>query len=148
MTKQLLHLGHREKQNSVYCCILLSHMDEDLTLNVHICLYRPLSQILFRRNLLEKTNRRSNYLLLNQLSDEGKVPLWRSQFLFSSFGASLLAQMIKNLPAMENQVQSLGWEDPLKKGMVTHSKILAWRIPWIEEPGGLQSMGFQRVGPN
>ena len=43
-------------------------------------------------------------------------------------------------------VQSLGWEDPLEKGMATHSRILAWRIPWREEPGGLQSMGSQRVG--
>jgi len=59
------------------------------------------------------------------------------------------AQMVKNLPAMqETQVQSLGWEDSLEKGMATHSSILAWRIPWTEEPGGLQSMGSQRVGHN
>ena len=58
---------------------------------------------------------------------------------------SLVAQMVKNLPAMwENWVQSLGQEDPLKKVMATHSSILAWRIPWTEEPGGLQSMGSQR----
>ena len=57
------------------------------------------------------------------------------------------AQMVKNLPAMqETQVQSLGWEDSLEKGMATHSSILAWRIPWTEEPGGLQSMGLLRVG--
>ena len=61
-------------------------------------------------------------------------------------GASLVAQLIKNLPAMqETQVQSLGHEDPLEKGMVTHSSILAWRIPGTEEPGRLQSMGSQRV---
>ena len=55
--------------------------------------------------------------------------------------------MVKNLPAMrETQVRSLGREDPLEKGMATHSSILAWRIPWTEEPGGLQSMGLQRVG--
>ena len=54
--------------------------------------------------------------------------------------------MVKNLPAMQGtQVQSLGQEDPLEKGMATHSSILAWRIPWTEKPGGLQSMGFQRV---
>ena len=54
--------------------------------------------------------------------------------------------MVKNLCAMwETQVQSLGWEDPLKKGMATHSSIPAWRISWTEEPGGLQSMGSQRV---
>ena len=61
-------------------------------------------------------------------------------------GASLVAQLVKNLPAMqETQVQSLGHEDPLEKGMVTHSSILAWRIPWMEEPGRLQSMRSQRV---
>ena len=54
--------------------------------------------------------------------------------------------MVKNLPAMqETQVQSLGREDPLEKGMATHSSILAWRIPWTGEPGGLQSLGSQRV---
>ena len=58
-----------------------------------------------------------------------------------------MAQKVKNLPAMqETWVQSLGWEAPLEKGMATHSSILAGRIPWIEEPGGLQSMGSQRVG--
>ena len=61
--------------------------------------------------------------------------------------ASRVAQMIKNLPAMQKtQVQSLGREDPLEEGMATHSSILAWRIPWTEEPGGLQSTGSQRVG--
>ena len=58
-----------------------------------------------------------------------------------------MAQMVKNLPALqETQVRSLGGEDPLEMGMETHSSILAWRIPWTEEPGGLQSMGSQRVG--
>ena len=61
--------------------------------------------------------------------------------------ASLVAQMVKNLPPMqETQVRSLGQEDPLEKGLASHSSILAWRIPWIEEPGGLQFMGLQRVG--
>ena len=60
---------------------------------------------------------------------------------------SLVAQMSKNLLAMqETWVQSLGWEDPLEEGMATHSSILAWRIPWTEDPGGLQSMGLQSVG--
>ena len=55
--------------------------------------------------------------------------------------------MVKNLPAMlEAWVQSLGQENPLEKEMATHSSILAWKIPWMEEPGGLQSMGSQRVG--
>jgi len=58
-----------------------------------------------------------------------------------------VVQIVKNLPAMkETQVQSLVQEDPLEKGMATHSSILAWRIPWTDEPGGLQSMGSQRVG--
>ena len=61
-------------------------------------------------------------------------------------GASLVAQLVKNPPAMqETQVQSLGWEDPLEEGKATHSSILAWRIPGTEEPGRLQSMGLQRV---
>ena len=56
-----------------------------------------------------------------------------------------MAQTVKNLPAMlETQVQSLGWEDPLEKEMTTHSSILAWRIPWTEEPGGLQSVGVAK----
>jgi len=55
--------------------------------------------------------------------------------------------MVKNLPAVqETWARSLGWEDPLEKGMATHSSIFAWRTPWTEEPGGLQSMGLQRVG--
>ena len=55
--------------------------------------------------------------------------------------------MVRSLPAVqETQVQSLGWEDPQEMGMATHSSILAWEIPWTEEPGGLQSMGPQRVG--
>ena len=58
-----------------------------------------------------------------------------------------MAQTVKRLPAMwETQVQSLGQEDPLEKGMATHYSILAWRVPWMEEPGGLQSTGSQRVG--
>ena len=57
-----------------------------------------------------------------------------------------MAQKVKNLPAMqETQVQSLGWEDPLEKGMATYSSVLIWRVPWREEPGGLQSTGSQRV---
>ena len=63
--------------------------------------------------------------------------------------ASLVAQMVKNLPAMqETWVQSLGWEDHPKKEMATLSSILAWKTLWTEEPGGLQSMGSQRVRDN
>ena len=59
--------------------------------------------------------------------------------------ASLVVQLVKNLPSLQETIQSLSWEDPLEEGMATHSSILAWRIPWTEEPGGLQSIGVQRV---
>ena len=69
--------------------------------------------------------------------------MWLPGFIL----ASLVAQRIKRLPAMwETQVRSLGSEDPLEKEMATHSSTLAWKIPWTEEPGGLQFMGSQRVG--
>ena len=59
----------------------------------------------------------------------------------------MVAQLVKNPSAMqETKVRSLGWEGPLEVGMAAHSSITAWRIPWTEEPGGLQSMGSQRVG--
>ena len=68
---------------------------------------------------------------------------WGSQ----NHGASLVAQTVKNLPAVqETWFRSPGQEDPLEKGMATHSSILAWRIPWTKGPSGLQSMGLQRVG--
>ena len=67
--------------------------------------------------------------------------------ILSEAGNSLVAQLVKNLPAVqETRVRSLGWEDPLEKEMATHSSILAWSIPWTEEPGGLQSTGLERVG--
>ena len=68
-------------------------------------------------------------------------------FLNAFIRASLVAQRLKRLPGMqETWVRSLGREDPLEKEMATHSSTLAWRIPWTEEPGGLQSTGSQRVG--
>ena len=71
-------------------------------------------------------------------------PSWYS---LAFIWASLVAQMVKRLPAMrETWVRSLGWEDPLEKEMAAHSSIFAWRIPWTEEPVGLQSTGLQRVG--
>ena len=61
--------------------------------------------------------------------------------------SSLVAQLVKNPLAMqETWVRSLGWEDPLEEGMATHSSVLAWRIPWTQEPGGPQSIGLQRAG--
>ena len=63
--------------------------------------------------------------------------------------AFLVVQTVKRLPTMwETQIRSLGWEDPLEMEMATHSSTVAWKIPWTEEPGRLQSMGFQRVGHN
>ena len=77
------------------------------------------------------------------------VEKWESLYTVSGnvIWASLVAQSVKNLPAVqETRVRSLGWEDPLEKEMATHSSILAWKISCTEEPGGLQSMGWQRVG--
>ena len=80
-------------------------------------------------------------------------PTYISVYLFYTFWnilliwASLVAQMIKNLPVVrETRVQSLGQQDPWEKEMATHSSTLAWRIPWTVEPGGLLSLGLQRVG--
>ena len=69
------------------------------------------------------------------------------EIINDNYSASLVAQRLNHLPAMwETRIRSLGWEVPLEKEMATHSSILAWRIPWMEEPGGLQSTGSQRVG--
>ena len=71
----------------------------------------------------------------------------KSILLTDSLYDSLVAQTVKLLPAMrETRVRSLGWEDPLEKEMAPHSSALAWKIPWTEEPGRLQSMELQRVG--
>ena len=71
----------------------------------------------------------------------------KSKLLQKQFWASLVAQRLKRLPAMQKTwVRSLGREDPLEKEMATHSSTPAWRIPWTEEPRGLQSTGSQRVG--
>ena len=80
---------------------------------------------------------------LNSLSKPGLLfSIYLYKTIYSIY--SLVAQLVKKLPAiLETQVQSQGWEDTLEKGMATHSSILAWRIPWTEEPGGLQSMGSQ-----
>ena len=80
------------------------------------------------------------------ISGSGSSPGERTGYLLKYSWASLVAQMVKNPPAMKKtQIWSMGCEDPLEDSMATHSSILAWRIPWTEEPGGLQSMGSQRV---
>ena len=74
------------------------------------------------------------------------LPVYHFKFILYYSWGSLVAQMIKNLPAVpETWVWSLGWEDPLQKEMATHSSLRAWRIPWTEEPGRLQSLGSQRI---
>ena len=82
----------------------------------------------------------------------GRLPcIMHKEYLNWGWGwvVSLVAQMVKNLPVLqETGVLSLGLEDHLEKGMATHSSILAWRIPWIEEPGRLQSIQFHRIGHN
>ena len=79
----------------------------------------------------------------------GRSPGEGIGYSFQYSWASLVAQKVKNLPAMqETWVQSLGWEDPLEEGTATHSSILAWRIPWTEEPDRLQSTGSQKVRHN
>ena len=100
-------------------------------------------------------------MVQNELGTTSKVGSWTYRLaqvallgtcgieilLINSPGASLVAQMVKNLPVVqETWVQSLGRKDPLEKGMATHSSILAWRIPCIEELQRLQSTGLQRVG--
>ena len=78
-----------------------------------------------------------------------RSPHFRDFFVVVNYlvSSSLVTQAVKNLPAMwETWVQSLGWEDLLEKGMAPHSNILAWRIPWTEKPGRLQSIGSQRIG--
>ena len=72
-----------------------------------------------------------------------------SILFFNFLKLIMVAQTVKSLPAVQGtRVQSLGREDPLEKEMATHSSILAWKIPWVEEPSGLQSTGLQRVGHN
>ena len=120
-----------------------------------------LQQYIFRVNMMGVYREKPficdwwNFVLCIELSTSWKcrfAPInghWES-FLYKALarnGASLVAQRLKHLPAMRDTwVQSLGWENPLEKEMATHSSLLAWRIPWAEEPGGLQSTGSQRVG--
>ena len=89
--------------------------------------------------------KKKDVVILTRVKTQGDINLsshsclccWKTVIFFHQ-EASLVAQMVKNLPAMwEAWVQSLGWEDPLEEGMATRSSILTWRIPWTEEPGGL-----------
>ena len=94
-----------------------------------------------------KLNKSDKERQIQGILDQHGFELPRPTYTWIFSPASLVAQMVKNLPAMrETWVWSLGLEDPLEKGMATHSSILAWRSPWTEEPGELQSMGSKRVG--
>ena len=89
-------------------------------------------------------SRELRFCMLHSVAKKKKLP--PSPTTQNMLGASLVAQTVKDLSVVqETRVQSLGWEDPLEKGMVIHSSILVWRIPWTQEPGGLQSLGSQRV---
>ena len=89
----------------------------------------------------------SNVTFKNCLKSHSFCKICSSVYNWLVLTSSLVAQMVKRLPTMwETRVQSLGWEDLLEKEMATHSSTLAWKIPWTEEPGRLQSMGLQRVG--
>ena len=88
----------------------------------------------------------TNKKQLSKLRIEGKFYSPVKDITKKIYSLTPSEQTVKKLPAMqETQVQCLGWEDPLEKGMATHSSVLAWRTSWTEEPGGLQSMGPQRI---
>ena len=85
--------------------------------------------------------------VFNILIKHNRKEYEKKKYICIILGASLVAQRLKRLPGMqETWVRSLSWEDPLEKELATHSSTLAWKIPWREEPGRLQSMGSQRVG--
>ena len=97
-----------------------------------------LARTITQNNFLIKTTRKKKYVGKHQKFTLGGLPC--------GLGAALVAQRVKNRCAMqETQVQSLGQEDPLEKGMATHFSVLAWRIPWAGLPGGLQAMGAQEL---
>ena len=94
-----------------------------------------------------QTKEREKNTTQQKLQQRSPVFLYQAVFISDFKMTSLVAQMVKCLPAMsETWVQSLSQEDPLEKEMATHSSTFAWKIPWTEEPGRLQSMGSQRVG--
>ena len=102
--------------------------------------------------LTQESNPQFLHLLHWQVGSVSLMPARNPRtiiYLYPKLWASLVTQMIKSLPAMQEiWVRSLGQEDPLEKGMTIHSSSFAWRIPWTEEPGGLQTMRSKRVGHN
>ena len=115
----------------------ISHFNANISLFTHLFIYALVTEhLLCSMNCFIFLTSPSHHFYW-EIADIHHCISWR---------ASLVAQMVRNLPAMwETWVQSLGWEDPLEEHMATYSSILAWRIPWTKEPGGLQSMALQRV---
>ena len=114
--------------------------------SLSLCLYSKQSPIAFGspQNVTHPVEK--NHFLSSSYYNKGKDSVCFRTGAWQIW-SSLVTQTVKNSPAMqETRVRSLVWEDPLEKGMATHPSILVWRISWIEEPGGLQSMGSQRVG--
>ena len=113
-------------------------------MNLYCCLHPP-HRVLPRSEQVLEPRRGSGFTEVLRGVERDSLWVWEA-LPCPTPPASLVAQSVNNLPAMqETQVQSLGREDPLETGMATHSSILAWRIPWTEEPGGLQSMGSQEL---
>ena len=134
-----VHTGIHTKYTSLlgYCSLTGDTLVSSRTYNILSQILRILCQLLLY----------TNHWLLSVWCEANEKR--HIAFLPLCLGTSLVAQMVKNLPAMrETHVQPLGQEDSLEKGITTHSSILAWRISWAEEPGGLQSMELQRVRPN
>ena len=100
------------------------------------------SEVYLSRSSVYRILETRGKLLITNIAETRNSQMYLSSF--SLFRTTVVAQTVKNLPAVrESVIQSLGLQDPLEKGMATHSSILAWRIPWTEEPGGLQSMRSQ-----
>ena len=149
------HALARSQISQVHSCLFLQHLSNSSQLSAWPCLLLlPTLRCALQHNLTASGDRTFQLpSLLGAFTHAG--PLMEMPSLFFSLAntyfslASFVTQMVKNLPTMqETRVWSLGQEDLLEKGMATHSSIIAWKIPWREELGGLQSMGSQRVRHN
>ena len=135
----------------LFCSVVVSGSETPWTAAPQASLSLTISQILPKFTCTESVMPSNHLILFKKKARVSHLfyfvdisPLYLFAFLYRYKRASQVAQMVKNLPVMqETWVPSLDQEDPLEKGMATHSGILAWRIPWAGEPGGLQSMGSQ-----
>ena len=133
--------GESQRQGSLVGCRLWGRTESDTTERLHF--HCSLSLFMHWRRKWQPTP----VFLPGESQRQGSLVGCRLWGRTESDTASLVAQMVKNLPAMwETWVRSLIWEDPLEEGMATHSSVLAWRVPWTEEPHRLKSMGSQRAG--